>query len=746
MVGSSEGRGSRLGRAVAGGLLAAAIAIGGSAGVARADDSARATESGVSDLGAPTAAYDALPLDQVTLLGSHNTYQKVSSGRDRTAQQVYQNAKENKFEYLFDALATSGMIELDIWPLSIYDGPRYYVKHDLPTPGSVNENNCPEQGRVDLGRHQDLRSCIEGLRRWHDQNPDHSLVIVKLELKPGFLLSGSPASLDDLIANVSGREPNGDRRLPRDVIFTPRDLMGCDRSNPANCRYSTPEAAVGAQGWPTMGSLRGKFLFTMIPGEVTSKGPNEIRPILEKLRENPVGSFLTGPIQQVLERVMAALPATDGPRVYAAALRRNEAQLIFPTPLLKAANGDPRPAYFADPADRPWAVSFDMEQGYLARGEVTAATVDWIHANRFLMFITAGTPAPACTSDACRRLWITRQADPAAACGDASRFAVDVAAGSGELAFIRYGYRPTGINTDQERQGLTFQGQYGGGSATATVLGGTIPGGVSAITWLDNRHDLFTRGMDGRLWQNINDPGACRGWSGWFPLGGAAFASDVSVAPWGNTALHLFARSGTNTLLHRWWDANGWSAWEDLGGSIVGAPVATAWAPGRLDVVARDGAGQLVIKSWDGSRWSAWSNLGLQGTSDPAIVSLGAGMLDVFVRDGNFRLAQLSYRSGRWSTPIDLGGYLISRPAVASSGATRLDVFVVGGDGRLWQRRWVGPQRNLVLPTPLGWTGWQPLGHAASPNLSAASWGADRSYVYDRRPSDGTVVAHWFPA
>ena len=112
-----------------------------------------------------------------------------------------------------------------------------------------------------------------------------------------------------------------------------------------------------------------------------------------------------------------------------------------------------------------------MEQGYLDRGEITPATVDWIHGNRFLSCITSSTPAPACTSDACRRLWVSRQSDPAAACRDAARYAVDVGAGSGQLAFLRYGYRPTGINIDQERQGLSFQGQYGGGSATPTVLG-----------------------------------------------------------------------------------------------------------------------------------------------------------------------------------------------------------------------------------------------------------------------------------
>ncbi len=677
----------------------------------------------------PTVAADAQRLDEVTISGSHNTYEKRGA-HEANASSRYQNSRDNVFEYHFDALNDVQMIELDVFPMPDYSRSRtaWYVKHDFPLPGSVNDNNCPEAGRIGNGRDQDLRSCLEGLAGWHQRNPDHPLAVIKIEAKTGFWLGGSPAALDDLIANLSGGE--GRTRIARDLIFTPRDLMGCERNQPSVCRYPTPDAAAKAGAWPTMGQLRGRFLFTIVPGEASSKG-------------GPVADALHAAIG--IPVTAATLRATDGVRQYASALRRGAAHLLFPTPLLTGATAgrDPRSDVFDTPEDVPYAVSFDMELGYLTGGQIPAAVATWLQANHFLRFTTFAKPAPTCTAgtagDPCRRLWTARQADPARACRDAATRAVDLEAGSLAVRSVVRAYGTNAVTTDQERQGLSFVGQYGGGSPP-TSLGAVVLGGAGAITWAGNRHDVFVRGTDGQLWQNFLDPGACRGWSGWLPLGGATITSDVSVVSWGAQSLHLFARSPARTLLHRWWDANGWSAWEDLGGSVVGSPSAAAWSPGRLDVVARDNQDRLTHRWWDGSRWAPWEVLGPQITTDPTIASMRPGRLDIFSRSTGGRLVQVTF-DGTWRAPVDLLGGLASRPAVSVPGAGRMDVFVLGTDGRLWQRRYAeDTSRNDD-----GWSPWTVLGTATGPDISAAAWGSDRSYVYFRG-NDGAVWQMWVPA
>jgi hypothetical protein len=121
------------------------------------------------------------------------------------------------------------VIEIDVWNLN----GNWWVSHDLPYTDKLlpNNNNCPKSGQVNATRNQDLNSCIDGLHRWHGRHPTHPLVIVKLELKNGFY-GGSPASLDALIT----------KRLPRDLVFTPGDLM-C--RNPPTCTntYAAPDEA-----------------------------------------------------------------------------------------------------------------------------------------------------------------------------------------------------------------------------------------------------------------------------------------------------------------------------------------------------------------------------------------------------------------------------------------------------------------------------------------------------------------------
>lgn len=296
-------------------------------------------------------------LNNVTLAGSHNTYDKKSN-----------------FEYLSYALDKVQVIELDVWAAA----GKWYVSHSSPL---GNVNNCPRSGVIGADRNQDLRS-------WHDSHPQHELVIVKMELKAGLL--NSPSSLDDLISDISGG--GAAARIPATWVFKPSDLM-CFDAPACTRRYATPEEAARAGNWPTLQSLRGKFMFMMVPGTVSDSGP----------------------------------------RTYAAALRTGQAQIVFPAVFANAntASADPRLSYYSgdDAASRPWNVVFDMQSGVLDSGSVPTSVTSWMAQNNFLIFVSDSTPGSS---------------------------PVDVTAGRARLRSLSQSYRANVIDTDQETTGIPF--------------------------------------------------------------------------------------------------------------------------------------------------------------------------------------------------------------------------------------------------------------------------------------------------
>lgn len=101
-----------------------------------------------------------------------------------------------------------------------------------------------------------FRSCLTLLRQWSDATPGHSPVFVLLEPKLSGAGERSVAPFDaDAFAEV-------DRSIAeiigRDRVVTPDDVRGT---------MPTLEAAVLAKRWPTLAQARGKFLFLfLVPG------------------------------------------------------------------------------------------------------------------------------------------------------------------------------------------------------------------------------------------------------------------------------------------------------------------------------------------------------------------------------------------------------------------------------------------------------------------------------------------------
>jgi hypothetical protein len=97
-----------------------------------------------------------------------------------------------------------------------------------------------------------LSECLAKLRRWHNSHTNHEVITVWLELKSGWEGGGhKPVDLDN-------------NRLARDfdgVLFTPVDML-------SNCPGSASlQDAVRRCGWPTLATLRGKFIIVLMADE-----------------------------------------------------------------------------------------------------------------------------------------------------------------------------------------------------------------------------------------------------------------------------------------------------------------------------------------------------------------------------------------------------------------------------------------------------------------------------------------------
>lgn len=102
-----------------------------------------------------------------------------------------------------------------------------------------------------------LSDCLNELRAFHYANPYHEVVTVFLDLKDNFESGRNPADLDArLLAHI-----------PSYAILKPSDLMAACTS-----AWSLQQAVQAPCGWPTLYSLRGKFIFVLTGGDTSSNG------------------------------------------------------------------------------------------------------------------------------------------------------------------------------------------------------------------------------------------------------------------------------------------------------------------------------------------------------------------------------------------------------------------------------------------------------------------------------------------
>ncbi|WP_435600775.1 phosphatidylinositol-specific phospholipase C domain-containing protein [Streptomyces sp. C10-9-1] len=262
-----------------------------------------------------------LPYAATTSVGVHNAYEQA------------------KFPYFADALDSgAGMLEIDVWT-NVF-GRSWRVSHSNPF---GNANNCAgaaHEGELRTGaRNRDLGGCLADLRAWHDANPGHRPILIKMELKDGFQANAGrgPAALDALLGARLG-----------DALFRPADLAA---------GHPDLDTAVRTSGWPTRSALAGRFLVELIPGTLEEGNPLDSLWTDREYAQHLRGLRAAGRLAEA-----GAFPAVH-----------------------HAAAGDPRTRY-TDPSIRPWFVVFDGDAAAYAGGTIDTS---WYDRNGYLVVMTS---------------------------------------------------------------------------------------------------------------------------------------------------------------------------------------------------------------------------------------------------------------------------------------------------------------------------------------------------------------------
>jgi glycerophosphoryl diester phosphodiesterase len=116
-----------------------------------------------------------------------------------------------------------------------------------------------------------LVDCLGVVKDWSDQNPLHMPIMIWLEPK-----DEDADFLDDTLVPIFGHYDELEAEIlsvwPKERILTPDDVRK---------DYATLPEAIAAEGWPTLGALRGRVIFSMLDSENHREAYTRDAPALE---------------------------------------------------------------------------------------------------------------------------------------------------------------------------------------------------------------------------------------------------------------------------------------------------------------------------------------------------------------------------------------------------------------------------------------------------------------------------------
>ncbi len=229
-------------------------------------------ESPSGQPGCTREAVDALPMNHIQAIGSHNSYkQAIGPG----AMAILRSANPNQglaLDYshppLIDQL-NAGARQLEIDILSDPEGGRYASPLALKmVPGDPPFDVTPLKGKGLKVLHVpdiDFRSscslfttCLSEVRAWSLAHPDHVPLLLMINLKEGPGIPGGTSSPRFDVPAFDQMDVEIRSVFPESAIISPDSVQG---------KYPTLREAVGAGAWPRLKAARGKVIFALDAGK-----------------------------------------------------------------------------------------------------------------------------------------------------------------------------------------------------------------------------------------------------------------------------------------------------------------------------------------------------------------------------------------------------------------------------------------------------------------------------------------------
>jgi hypothetical protein len=222
----------------------------------------------------PNPMDDLVHLNQIQVVGSHNSYHLLADPAERELRRSVIGDQEDTLEYSHPALPVQfsdqrvRQIELDVFDDpdgGLYSDPLIrQVTSGKPMPAAMSQPGMKVLHVQDVDYHSNcltLIACLKAVRTWSNRHSRHAPIAILLELKD------TPLEIGDFPFVVPKPfDVDALNRLDAEIrsVFSPDEMI-----TPDDIRGSRPtlEEAVLKDGWPTLGQSRGKVMFLMDNGD-----------------------------------------------------------------------------------------------------------------------------------------------------------------------------------------------------------------------------------------------------------------------------------------------------------------------------------------------------------------------------------------------------------------------------------------------------------------------------------------------
>jgi Phosphoinositide phospholipase C, Ca2+-dependent len=212
---------------------------------------------------------DDLPLNQMQVIGSHNSYKKAIDPKLFAMLQKVDSAGMSKIDYEHITLSEQldlGLcnLEIDVYADSLGGKYAHPKGLDWVAGQAPYDSSMMREPGFKVFHIQDIdfrsqcptfKSCLQQLKTWSDRHPDHLPVFITMNAKdevmkqPNFTIPEKFTSetfdrLDREIADYLGQS----------YLLTPDMVRGS---------ASSLESAILKKGWPMLKSTKGKFIFIL---------------------------------------------------------------------------------------------------------------------------------------------------------------------------------------------------------------------------------------------------------------------------------------------------------------------------------------------------------------------------------------------------------------------------------------------------------------------------------------------------